>query len=110
MRSLPAIQVGRQVFEGEAGVEQAVRCARGAALKANRAFDLIVSRGGLEPAFLADRDRLDRIEVVSVDDGEMVLYWEPAGERRLASAKALRTDLVGMDAEEFVRTWAGADE
>ncbi len=38
-------------------------------VKANRAFQLIVAREGLEPAFLADRDRLDRIEVVSIDDG-----------------------------------------
>src|SRR5689334_3808437 len=44
--------------------------------KANRAFELIVSRGGIEPAFMADRERLDRIEVVSIDDGEVVLFWE----------------------------------
>jgi hypothetical protein len=29
-------------------------------LKANRAYELIISRGGLEPAFLADRDRICR--------------------------------------------------
>ena len=32
-------------------------------MKANRAFHLIVTREGREPAFLADRGRLDRIEV-----------------------------------------------
>jgi hypothetical protein len=44
-------------------------------LKANRAYHLIVSREGFEPAFLADEGRLDRIEVTSVDDGEVAFYW-----------------------------------
>jgi hypothetical protein len=78
-------------------------------LKANRAFDLTVSRGGLEPAFLADPERLDRIEVVSVDDGEVVLYWDLPAKDASRLLKALRIDLVGMDAEEFLRTWEGAD-
>lgn len=78
-------------------------------MKANRAFDLTVSRGGLEPAFLADPDRLDRIEVVSVDDGEVVLYWDLPAKDASRLLKALRTDLVGMEAEEFLRTWEGAD-
>jgi len=34
-------------------------------MRANRAFHLTVTREGLEPAFLADPERLDRIEVVS---------------------------------------------
>jgi hypothetical protein len=78
-------------------------------LKANRAFDLIVSRGGLEPAFLADPERLDRIEVVSVDDGEVVLYWDLPAKDASRLLRALRTDLVAMDAEEFLSTWEGAD-
>jgi hypothetical protein len=78
-------------------------------LKANRAFDLIVSRGGLEPAFLADPHRLDRIEVVSIDDGEVILYWDLPAKDASRLIKALRNDLVAMDAEEFIRTWEGAD-
>ena len=83
-------------------------------MKANRAFDLIVSRGGLEPAFLAGPERLDRIEVVSVDDGatfvvSVVLYWDLPAKDASRLLKALRTDLVGMDVEEFLRTWEGAD-
>jgi hypothetical protein len=78
-------------------------------LKANRAFDLIVSRGGLEPAFLADRDRLDRIEVVSVDDGEVVLFWDLPAKDASRLLKALRTDLVALDADVFIATWEGAD-
>ena len=41
-------------------------------MKANRVYHLIVSREGREPSFLAMRGRTDRIEVVSVEDGEVV--------------------------------------
>ncbi len=44
-------------------------------MKANRAYHLIVKREGIGPAFLADEHRLDRIELVSIDDGEVVLFW-----------------------------------
>jgi hypothetical protein len=78
-------------------------------MRANRAYHLIVSRAGIEPAFLADAKRLDRIEVVSVDDGEVVLYW--AVEPKLASRllKMLREDLVALEAPEFIDKWIGAD-
>jgi hypothetical protein len=78
-------------------------------MRANRAYRLIVSREGLEPAFLADAKRTDRIEVVSVADGEVVLYW--AVEAKLASRllKQLREDLVALAADEFIDKWIGAD-
>ena len=79
-------------------------------MKANRAFELIVSRGGLEPAFLADPERLDRIEIVSIDDGEVVLYWDLPAKDASRLLKALRADLAGMDVDEFIRTWEGADD
>jgi hypothetical protein len=78
-------------------------------MKANRAFHLIVSREGHQPAFLADPHRLDRIEVVSVDDGEAVLYWDLPAKQAAKLIKALRADLVGMEADEFIDTWEGAD-
>ena len=73
--------------------------------KANRAFHLIASRSGIEPAIFADDDRLDRVEIVSIDDGEVVLFWDlPA---RVASRllRELRTDLAGMDAGDFIEKW-----
>jgi len=78
-------------------------------MRANRAYRLIVSREGMEPAFLADAKRQDRIEVVSIDDGEVVLYW--AVEPRLASRllKELREDLVALQAPDFIDKWIGAD-
>ncbi len=78
-------------------------------MRANRAYELIVSRAGLEPAFLADASRRDRVEIVSVDDGEVILYW--ALEPKLASRllKELRQDLITLDAEMFIDKWIGAD-
>jgi hypothetical protein len=78
-------------------------------MKANRVFHLIVTRGGREPSFLADRRRMDRIEVVSVDDGELLLYWELPPKDASALLRRLRADLVGLEAEEFLALWEGAD-
>jgi hypothetical protein len=78
-------------------------------VKANRVFHLTVSRGGHEPVFLADRRRLDRIEVVSVDDGELLLYWDLPAKEAAKLVRQLRADLAGMEAEEFLALWEGAD-
>jgi hypothetical protein len=78
-------------------------------LKANRLYHLIVSREGREPAFLSDPDRTDRIEVVSVDDGEVMLYWEVDPKHASKLLKLLRADLAGLDAEEFFDKWLDAD-
>jgi hypothetical protein len=78
-------------------------------VKANRAYHLIVSREGIEPAFLADHDRLDRIEVISVDDGEVMFYWDLPAKRAARLLKELRADLAGLDASEFFDKWVGAD-
>lgn len=78
-------------------------------MRANRVFHLTVTRGGREPAFLADRGRLDRIEVISVDDGELLLYWELPAKEATKLLKQLRADLAGLEAEEFLAMWEGAD-
>jgi hypothetical protein len=78
-------------------------------MRANRAFELIVSRGGIEPAFLADPERLDRIELVSIDDGEVVLYWDLPAKEASRLLRALRADLAGMSVDEFIGIWEGAD-
>jgi hypothetical protein len=70
---------------------------------------LIVSREGIEPAFLADRERLDRIEVVSIADGEVVLFWDLPAKAAARLLKELRTDLAQLDADEFLRVWQGRD-
>jgi hypothetical protein len=78
-------------------------------MRANRAYELIVSREGHEPAFLADPNRRDRIEVVSIDDGEVVLYWNLQAKLASRLLKELREDLVALDAEQFIDKWIGAD-
>jgi hypothetical protein len=79
-------------------------------MRANRALRLIVSRGGLQPAFLAGPERLDRIELVSIDDGEVVMYWERPPKEVSKLARELREDLVALDVNEFIDAWVGRDD
>jgi hypothetical protein len=76
-------------------------------MRANRAFELSTSL--TTPAFLADEDRFDRVEIVSIDDGEVVLFWELPVKLASRLLRELRADLAGMDAEAFIDKWQGAD-
>ncbi|HUA04386.1 MAG TPA: hypothetical protein VMB27_10815 [Solirubrobacteraceae bacterium] len=78
-------------------------------MKANRLYHLIVSREGREPAFLSDPSRTDRIEVVSVDDGEVILFWEVDPKRASRLLRLLRADLASLDSDEFFDKWLDAD-
>jgi hypothetical protein len=78
-------------------------------MKANRAYELIVRRGGREPAFLSDPKRVDRIEVISIDDGEVILYWNVPAKQASKLLRLLRADLASLDAEEFFDKWLDAD-
>ncbi len=75
-------------------------------MKANRAYRLIVTRGGRTPALLADTSRVDHIEVVEVDAGEVVLFWDRPPQATSRLARALRADLSQLEAEEFLARWA----
>jgi hypothetical protein len=75
-------------------------------MKANRAYRLIVTRGGRTPALLADTGRVDHIEVVEVDAGEVVLFWDRPPQAASKLARALRADLSQLEAEEFLARWA----
>jgi hypothetical protein len=75
-------------------------------MKANRAFELIVSRDTREPSFLADPRRHDRVEVVSIDDGEVVMFWELPVREAAKLARQLREDLIQLEPEDFIRTWS----
>lgn len=76
-------------------------------MRANRAFELSTSLSG--PAFLAEEDRLDRVEVISIDYGEVVLFWELPARLAAKLVRELRTDLASMNAEQFIDKWEGAD-
>lgn len=78
-------------------------------MRANRAFELLVSRDGREPAFLADRRRLDRLEVVSVDTGEVIFYWELPARPAAKLERQLRADLAALEASDFLAAWSRVD-
>jgi hypothetical protein len=78
-------------------------------MRANRIYRLIAAREGREPAFLADRERRDRIEVVSIDDSEVVFFWDLPAEPAARLIRELRADLVSLEAEEFFDKWLGTD-
>jgi len=75
-------------------------------VKANRAYRLIVTRGGLMPALLADTARVDHLEIVEVDTGEVILFWDRPPQAASKLARALRADLSQLQDEEFIARWA----
>jgi hypothetical protein len=75
-------------------------------VRANRAFRLLVRRGGWAPALLADPARVDHVEVVAVDSGEVVLFWDCAPLDAARRVRALRADLAQLQEEEFLAHWA----
>ena len=118
---VPAIRIGDtqsgvlgRVFVGERAVEEAAAYMRAPvtaahAMKANRAYRLIVTRGGRAPALLADAGRVDHIEVVEIDSGEVVLFWDRPPHAASRLARALRSDLAQLEAEEFLARWSSVD-
>jgi hypothetical protein len=74
-------------------------------VKANRAYELLVRRGGRGPALLASADRLDHVEIVEIDSGEVVLFWDTAPNQTGRLSRALKADLAQLDASEFLARW-----
>jgi hypothetical protein len=74
-------------------------------MRANRAYHVIVSRKGPAPSFLADPERVDHVEVVDIESGEVELFWDctPVAAGRLS--RRLKTDLVQLEADEFIAAW-----
>ena len=54
-------------------------------MRAGRAFEVKHVRGGVAPAVLAAPDRVDHVEIVEIDSGEVVLLWDlaPGGRERV---------------------------
>jgi hypothetical protein len=75
-------------------------------MSARRSYRLIVTRAGRMPAFLAGPDRVDHIEVVEIDSGEVVLYWDCEPGEATRMARALRRDLAQLDEAEFIAQWS----
>jgi hypothetical protein len=79
-------------------------------VKASHAYRLIVTRGGIAPALLADTGRTDHVEIVEVDSGEVVLFWDRPPQAASKLARALRADLAQLDAELFLERWANVED
>lgn len=75
-------------------------------MRAKDAYRLIVTRGGRAPALLADPQRVDHIEVVEIDSGEAVLFWDRPPHAASKLARAVRADLNLLQAEEFRARWS----
>jgi hypothetical protein len=69
-------------------------------------YRLVVRREGHAPAVLAAPDRVDHVEIIDVDDGETVLYWDllPRDAKRVVTR--LRADLESLEPREFFERWA----
>jgi hypothetical protein len=79
-------------------------------MRANRAYRLIVRRGGWMPALLADPARVDHIEVVEIVSGEVVLFWDCPPQQAARRARALRADLAQLKDEEFIARWGAVEQ
>ncbi len=75
-------------------------------MNAARAYRLILTRGGWTPAILADPARVDHIEVVEIDSGEVVLFFDRPPHDASKLARSLRADLARLEAEEFLARWS----
>ena len=73
-----------------------------AVMRANRAYELIVHRQG---RFFRPSDALEQVEVVEIDTGEVVLFWDTRPRDTGKLARALRADLAQLDADEFLAKW-----
>ena len=78
-------------------------------MKANRAYRLIVRRAGRAPALLADTERVDHVEVVEIDSGEVVLFWDRPPQAASRLARALRADFNQLEATEFLARWSSVE-
>ena len=78
-------------------------------MKANRAYRLIVTREGRAPALLADATRIDHIEVVDIDGGEVVLFWDRPAHLAARMARVLREELSQLEADEFLARWSAVE-
>ena len=77
-------------------------------MKANRAYELIHRSGSRVQALLAGPARMDHLEVVEIDSGEVVLFWDLPPEAARRVLRQMRTDLAALDADEFISAWSQA--
>jgi hypothetical protein len=76
---------------------------------AARDLAVVHRRGSRVPAFLQPAPKSDQVEVVELDSGEVVLFWDvPSGAAR-RFVRALRADLGGMERDELLSKWGAVE-
>lgn len=75
-------------------------------MRAKNRYRMIVRREGLAPVALADAHRTDHVEIVDIDAGEVILYWDLLPRDAKTVARMVRSDLDALDAREFLERWA----
>ena len=103
---MPAVRVGERVFVGERCVEDAAGAVGAGPMKALAAYRVLVGRTGWAPAVLAEPERLDHIEVVEIDSGEVVLFWDCRPRDASQLARRLRVRPDELEADEFLEFWS----
>lgn len=78
-------------------------------MRANRAYEMIHTKGGVAPTLLADPGRVDHVEIVEIDSGEVVLFWDLSADVARRVGRQLREDLANLEADEFIAAWREAD-
>ena len=69
-------------------------------MKANRAYELIVTKGNR-----LDLNRIDHLEILELDSGEVVLFWDTLRNQTGKLARALKRDLAQLEGDAFVAKW-----
>ena len=78
-------------------------------MSASRDYDVIVTRTGLAPGLLAASDRFDHIAVVSVEELEVVLFWDVPARATGRMEASLRDDLQRLESDEFIARWSAVE-
>jgi hypothetical protein len=71
-------------------------------VRANRAYELKVHREG---RLFRPSERLEHVEVVEINTGEVVLFWDTRPRETGKLARALRGDLAQLDSDAFIAKW-----
>lgn len=75
-------------------------------MSAARSYEVSVTRTGLAPGRIAGSGRFDHIEVISLEDMEVVLFWDVPARETSRMEAALREELARMDDGEFLARWS----
>lgn len=75
-------------------------------MSAARGYEVKVTRSGIAPGRLAPPGRFDLVEVISLEDMEVVLFWDVPARDTARMEAALREELARMGEEEFLSRWS----